>query len=286
MDIAIVTYSKYAELGWDGQQLIAALAERGLQAQPVLWDDPHFDWSIPRLALLHATWDYYLRPAEFLEWVRLAASKTQLCNGLETVLWNSHKGYLRELEAAGVPIIPTVWLDKPASTPNLAALLKEQNWSQAVIKPAVSAGAYGTQLVTPTTAAAAQADFEKLVANGTVLVQPYLSTLFDYGERNLIFIDGVFSHCVNRPSRLLENGDREAGELVSVEPTAAEYALACQVLELVSQKFPLLYVRVDLVQDEAGQTRLLEVELIEPYLMLEKNPPAVQKLAEALAARL
>jgi len=36
--------------------------------------------------------------------------------------WNLHKGYLRELEAAGVPIVPTVFLERGAS-PDLDQML-------------------------------------------------------------------------------------------------------------------------------------------------------------------
>jgi hypothetical protein len=48
----------------------------------------------------------------------------------------------------------------------------------------------------------------------------------------------------------------------------------------------LLYARIDLVRDEDGQPRLMELELVEPSLFLVQHPPALARLADALAARL
>ena len=48
--------------------LLAALAEAGLDADVVDWDDPEVDWASYRLALLRSTWDYTERIAEFLAW--------------------------------------------------------------------------------------------------------------------------------------------------------------------------------------------------------------------------
>lgn len=50
---------------------------------------------------------------------------------------NLHKGYLLELEKAGVPVVPTclVRRGEPAS---LAGILAGRGWSGAVIKPAIS----------------------------------------------------------------------------------------------------------------------------------------------------
>ena len=46
----------------------------------------------------------------------------------------------------------------------------------------------------------------------------------------------------------------------------------------------LLYARVYPVPDEAGQLRLMELELIEPELFLRFEPASVTALAAAIAA--
>lgn len=286
MDIALLTSANFTKLVWDAKLLAEAFSELGLEAQLVVWDNPDFDWSQPKLALIHSTWDYHLRRAEFLTQLAKISTQTPLWNSVEVAEWNSDKSYLKELAEAGVPVVPTLWLEQSANAPDLAKLLEEQGWINSVIKPAVSASAHGTLLVTPQTLQRGHAHLEKLRAEGTTLIQPYLPTLADYGERNLIFIDGKFSHCIKRPSQLLENGERLAGELEAVAPTQTELELAQKVLDYVGRRFEVLYARVDIVRDEAGRARLLEVELIEPSLMLEYKPSAAKELAQAVKRRL
>lgn len=286
MDIALLTSANFTELVWDAKLLVEAFSTLGLDAQLVVWDRPDFDWSQPKLALIHSTWDYHLRRAEFLSRLAKISSQTRLWNSVEVANWNSDKSYLKEVAETGIPVVPTLWLEQTGKAPDLAKLLTEQGWTNSVIKPAVSASAYGTLLVTPQTVERGQAHLEKLLADGTVLIQPYLPTLADYGERNLIFIDGKFSHCIKRPSQLLENGERLAGELEAIAPTKDELELAQKVLDCVGRRFEVLYARVDIVRDEAGSARLLEVELIEPSLMLEYRPSAAKELAKAVIKRL
>ena len=47
----------------------------------------------------------------------------------------------------------------------------------------------------------------------------------------------------------------------------------------------LLYARVDLVHDDDGAPRLLELELTEPSLFLGHSDGAADRLAAAVAAR-
>ena len=46
----------------------------------------------------------------FAAWMATVQQQSRLCNPLETLSWSSHKSYLRDLEAAGIPTVPTVWL--------------------------------------------------------------------------------------------------------------------------------------------------------------------------------
>jgi hypothetical protein len=51
----------------------------------------------------------------------------------------------------------------------------------------------------------AQPDFERLLHQGDVLVQPFLGRTADRGERSLVFFDGRFSHAVTYPAVLAVN---------------------------------------------------------------------------------
>jgi hypothetical protein len=106
--VALITCDKLPELDADDRLLLAPLAALGISAEPVAWDDPAVDWSGYDLAVLRSPWDYAGRLAEFLDWTRLPR---RLANPPDVVAWNTDKRYLAGLAAAGVPIVPTTWVD-------------------------------------------------------------------------------------------------------------------------------------------------------------------------------
>ena len=74
---------------------------------------------------------------EFLGWAANVAGRgTRLLNDVELLRWNTDKVYLRDLERAGLPVVPTVW--DPASAGDLP---DAGEW---VVKPSVSAGSRDT----------------------------------------------------------------------------------------------------------------------------------------------
>src|SRR5947209_16893244 len=74
-------------------------------------DDASVDWSGFDLAVLRSTWDYSQRLAEFLAWAARAAQKTQLLNPLPVLRWNTDKHYLSHLIEAGVPTVPSSFIE-------------------------------------------------------------------------------------------------------------------------------------------------------------------------------
>jgi hypothetical protein len=150
IDVALVTCSEVPDLEFDDALLLPVLAQRGIHARPVAWDDPAMNWSIPRLSVIRSTWDYHLRLAEFLAWAERAATLRPLWNPLDIIRWNTHKSYLRDLEQRGIPIVPTIWLAR-GTYADLARLMADHSWQTVVVKPAVSASAYATLLVTEET---------------------------------------------------------------------------------------------------------------------------------------
>ena len=112
MDIAVVTYAGLPQLDSYDAPLLPALAALGLDARPVLWDDPAMDWSTPRAAVVRNTWDSHLRREAFVAWASKVGRLTRLYNPAEVLRWNTHKAYLRTLEARGVPFTPTEWVPR------------------------------------------------------------------------------------------------------------------------------------------------------------------------------
>ncbi|MEV4560066.1 hypothetical protein AB0K51_24165 [Kitasatospora sp. NPDC049285] len=248
--------------------VLAAFARLGVVADAVVWDDRSAEWTGYDLVLVRSVWDYILRRDAFLSWARRTAALTRLANPVPVLERNTDKTYLRELAAAGVPIVPTAWVapgEEPAGF----------DWPELVVKPTVSSGARDT--LRTTDHGAALAHIAGLTAAGrTAMVQPYLSMVEDEGETSLLFLGGEFSHAVRR-GPMLGGGFAD----VAREPEADQLALAEQVLATVPERRELLYARLDLVRTEDGAPALIELELTEPRLFLALHPKGPDRLAAA-----
>lgn len=291
--IALVSVAAARALDEDLAPLLDALRAAGAEADVADWDDDAVDWSRYDLALLRSTWDYAERLPDFLAWAERAAARTRLLNPPDVLRWNTDKHYLAELERAGVAIVPSRFVE-PGDAPDAAldAFLSTQA-REFVVKPAVGAGSrdaqrYGREERTDATAHAARL----LDAGRSVLLQPYLDRVDEHGETALIHFDGVFSHAI-RKGPLLRRGDGPTAALFAAEqitprvPDAEERALAQRALAAIAQRDAgtLLYARVDLIRDDDGAPRLLELELAEPSLFFAHAPGSAERFAQAILAR-
>ena len=283
--VALVTCAELPELDADDQSLIPALAAAGVAAVPAVWDDPAVDWPAFDLAVVRNTWDYPKRRAEFTAW---ATSVPRLANAADVIAWNTDKRYLRQLEQAGIPIVPTTWLDPGDPTDVLDTI----EAAEIVVKPAVSVGSVDTgRYRLPEQAGLAAAHVARLQEAGrTVMVQPYLADVDTAGETALLFIGGVYSHAI-RKGPILTGPDAGVETLYQEEsitprtPSPAEHALAARVLAaLPFDPAALLYARVDLLPSPSGDPVVIEVELTEPSLFLTTADGAPQRLAAAVVA--
>jgi glutathione synthase/RimK-type ligase-like ATP-grasp enzyme len=282
--IAIATCSGYADLKVDDGLLREALAAKGIESAPVVWDQDDGEAEGFDACLVRSTWDYHEKHDEFLAWARRVEAVMPLWNDAVTVAWNSNKAYLRELAAAGVRSVPTVWVER-GERPSLDELLAEHGWQEAVIKPVVDLGARNLTRVR-----AGDDEGEEALANilerHGAMVQPFLPSLQDQGELSLIYIAGQYSHAVRkRPAP----GDFRVqslwgGTFAPADPDPAHMEIAERALDQVSPA--PLYARVDLVNDLDSQPCLIELELIEPNLYLSQHPPAAGVLVNALVDRL
>ncbi|MGH9844112.1 MAG: ATP-grasp domain-containing protein, partial [Blastocatellia bacterium] len=142
--IAFATCSKFPNLTEDDRSVIEHLRQHRIEVQPLVWDSDDQRAHDFESIVIRSCWDYHLNPRQFLRWIRRTqAQGIPLWNPASVVEWNLDKAYLRYLGERGVSIPPTVWLEKK-SEPNLSAILDEQGWEKAVVKPAVSATAFQT----------------------------------------------------------------------------------------------------------------------------------------------
>ncbi len=279
-DFTFVTYDGLPDLDPDDRYAVDALARRGRSVAPAIWNDPSVDWSRAGICVIRSTWDYHLDRPAFLAWAERVTALGPLWNPLPVVRWNSHKGYLRDLEQRGAPVVPTDWL--PAGhAADVGAALRERGWLRAVIKPTVGLATRGVLMVDLERdgAAAAQSHVDALLREHDVMLQPFLPSVERYGERALVFIDGAYSHAVRKTAFQPLAAAGEAGEVL-VEADAEEIAVASAVAAMAPR--PVLYARVDLVRGEDGRPLVIEFELVEPSLFLSLYPPAAERFAVAL----
>lgn len=250
-----------------------SLAHLGCSSVEVAWDDPAFDWSQCHAVVPRTVQDYPERLPEFHAWLRRTPS---LVTPGPTLAWNLHRHYLRDLEAKGVPIVPTVWLARGSPTPDVGALLEAEGWAQAVLKPAVAVGSRRTLRFGREGGERVVKAFEALLLRGDVVVQEYLPAVETTQERSLVFLDGAYSHAVRREPQL-ETG-RHVGTIAKADDD--ELWVARQALSAIDG--PPLYAQVDLVRDAQGYARLLELELVMPDLFLGEHPFALDTFARAI----
>jgi hypothetical protein len=280
MRVGLVTCVTLPEEDPDQEPLLAALHAAGVEAELLPWDDPQAAPESFDLCVIRSTWNYHEDPARFLAWIRRAEQKTRLHNPGDVVRWNAHKGYLRELEAQGVPIVPTAWIERGAA-PSLLEIMERQSWDDVVIKPAVSAASYRTRRFRRSELPEAQRFLDDLVRDRDVMVQRYMSSTEEPGEHALVWVDGAFTHAVRRSPRF--SGDDEEF-LDAMEPTREELEFGRKVISLVDAD--LLYGRVDVILAEDGTLLLSELELLEPSLYLVQSPTALNRLVRAIVGEL
>jgi glutathione synthase/RimK-type ligase-like ATP-grasp enzyme len=279
--LALATATDVAKEDFDMPPLLAALAAAGVPAQVLAWDDPaaQAQFAGAGACLIRSTWNYIRNHDRFCTWADTVAGATTLWNPAPVVRWNSHKGYLLELESRGISIVPTRLVPR-ASSGSPAAVMGE--WTDVVVKPAVSAGSFGTLRVNAANRAAGEQHLVEFTRERDMLVQRYEPSVEGYGERSLIWLDGAFTHAIRKSARFL--GDQERVSTQAMPIADDERALAQRVL--AQAPGPLLYARVDLVRDPAGQPRLMELELIEPSLFFDQQPGSAERLARAIAGRM
>jgi len=255
--------------------LSPAFARHGLQLVPCAWDAP-----LPpdtAAALLGTTWDYWERLDTFLDTVDTLP--VPLFNPPPMVRWNAHKRYLQQLADLGVPSVPTVWLDHPCAE-GIREAFATLGCDELVVKRQVGAGAYEQHRLHR------RDDLPALDA--PMLAQPFLPSIHRYGEVSLVYVDGDLSHGLRkRPA----SGDYRiqslyGGRQAPHQATTAERQVARHALHAVQERFGSpLYARVDLVE-HLGIPRLIELELVEPYLYPEEGAELGPRLAGALRTRL
>jgi glutathione synthase/RimK-type ligase-like ATP-grasp enzyme len=266
----------------DDRLLDDALRRRGLSSVRVDWACPDIDWSEFRCAVFRTIWDYFERTEEFSAWLARVERQTTLCNSPETVRWNMDKHYFADLEAKGIPVVATRYLERGA-TSSLRDAIDESGWADTIVKPCVSGGARHTYRVNAAKAHELEPIVRELLSAESLLLQPFIEDVARSGEDTLMVIDGRYTHAVRKVPKAGDFRVQEhlGGTVHDYTPTREQIELAERTMA-AWQPRPA-YGRVDMVRDNEGRLAVMELEVIEPELWLRHHPPAAEALAEAIA---
>ena len=278
MKIALATCRRLPEPDADEKALLGALRSLGAEPTMAAWDDPRVDWASFDLCVIRSTWNYVHRLPEFLSWAKKVSRLTRLANPRELVRWNADKRYLKDLEARGVRVVPTVFYARGSARP-LSGLLAGRGWTDVVIKPRVGAGSFLTRRFSKGLKAA-ESFLRRAGAERDMMIQPYVPSVETRGERSLVYVSGRLTHAVRKSPRLSGNAESVSG---GHKIDADERRFAMRVLKPFRAR--ILYARVDVTRDADGRLMLMELELIEPSLFLVHNPRALRLFARSCVVR-
>jgi len=252
-----------------------ALIEAGCEVEPVPWTRPRelsaFDLVLPLVA-----WGYHLQYQQWLDFLdRVEKAGIAMLNPPALLRWNGDKAYLAELAEAGVPTVPTLAVETCCDADLEEARRRfESEWL--VIKPPISASASGTHRLGP------DDDLPSDSRGRPMIVQPLIEEIARTGEFSLMLFDGQFSHAVvKRPAAGDFRVQPHLGGVTvpSKAPPGAE-KLARQALAAAPAR--AIYARVDIVPDDDGVLRIMELELIEPALFLDHSPDGGAAFTQAI----
>ncbi len=249
-----------------------AFTAHGMALAPRPWTEGAGD-GVAALALF--AWGYHVDPRRWAAVLEGWPESVPLFNPPALMRWNTRKTYLAELEAAGVPIVPSWFGDADAAS--VAAAFDRFDVETLVVKPQVSGGSYRTDRVRRGDAVEPLAD---------AIIQPFLPAVGEEGELSLLYIGGAFSHAVRK---VAQGGDfriqpQFGGVTTAISADREAHAVAAQALAALP--VAPLYARVDLIRLPDGSLALMELEAIEPDLYIDFGDDVPGKLADAVVARL
>lgn len=286
--VALVSARVARNLDEDLPPLERALHAAGAAVSVADWDDPDVDWSSFDVAVLRSTWDYSRRLDEFRAWLKRVAAHTQLINSERIVQWNTDKHYMTDLEAGGAPVIASRFVEPgQVARPVIEQLLSMTDAAEIVVKPCVGAGSVDAQRHPRTNISEMQQHVDRLTQAGrSAMLQPFLSSVDEYGETALIFYGGKFSHAIRKGPMLRPDAETEQGlffkEVITPRtPSDAELRTGERILAAIPFGMPV-YARVDLLLSAQGSPTLLELELTEPSMFFAHATHAAERFAAAI----
>ncbi|MCF7506328.1 MULTISPECIES: RimK family alpha-L-glutamate ligase [Vibrio] len=290
--VALVSDSDSLAVDYDMPYILDAFKRTDVEVDVIFWDSPNHDWAMYDVVVLRSPWTYMEKIEPFIEFCQQVENCSVLLNPLSVIRWNSDKSYLKQLEKQGVPIVPTEIIYSETEIQAAVANLQDNYWKvhEVVIKPTVGAYSFGVIRLSIEDLDKITQHVRYLLGLGKgVIIQPYLHTIEEHGETNMIYFDHTYSHAIKKEPLLAQRGETKTPDMEFrklKEANSEEKALAKRILRLVQSNLglsqPLLYARLDFIEGKNGRPLLLELEITEPSLSLPLTPECVDIFVQSI----
>ena len=279
--------NKVEEDIWLKEKLISL----GYNATIEAWDDESVQWDKFSIIVIKSTWKYEKKIEKYRRWLD-SIKNLRVVNNLDLIYTNILKD--KQIEMFKKNKIPHINTDicKTFLIAMIKIIIYKIMYKDIVIKPSISAGGNNTYIYTSNDSfnqnSIKTINKVKEVVKGIlkeagqkILIQPYINEIVN-GEISLVYIDSEFQYALERHPKIFH-------ERI---PTKCKKNISEQLIEfgkIVLNKMNYsnnLFTRVDLVIVN-NKPKIMEVEVIEPYLYikkLEKNKQ--EKVLDTLARQI
>lgn len=259
--------------------LFQPLKQVGWTVEEVSWRKEKVNWNQYDAVVIRSPWDYQEDAEAFLQVLKeIESSSALLENSLELVEWNVNKTYLRDLEAKGVEIVPTLWADH-FNSDHLQNSFGALQSDEVVIKPTISAGADDTFRLNLADEPWNSHHLSETFHHRPYMIQPFMPHIVEEGEFSLFFFGEKYSHSILKTPQVEDFRVQEEHGGILSKITPPEYLLtsARTLLDLIEPR--PLYTRADFVRTSQNTFALMELELVEPSLYFNMDPDSPQRFA-------
>jgi hypothetical protein len=283
--IGIITAEEQAGLLEYDRDIVKLLTENNIMAEPIVWDKPHKPWESYDMLLMRTAWGYNHKPEQFRNLLDyFEQNKLNVWNPASIMKENMHKFYLKSLMEACFDVIPTLFLE-PDNINHIKEIAKSTGWERFVIKPAISASAFNTHVFSDISQFQNDEGLKESFKGKQFLFQKYIGDIQTNGEWSIIFFSNGYSYAI---LKVPKKGDYRVqsfygAKYYRIQPPDYVFKSAKNVADYYIKN--CLYIRVDGVESE-GKFYIMEVEMIEPDLMMNMVPEAKKYFADAIIEKL
>ncbi len=278
MSVYILASRKYTDEPYiDDVMVQKALNERGIECHIVCWQDKLMA-SEGDVIINRSCWDYPQHLEEFLKQIECFSKQARMLNSYELMSRNYDKTYLLDLEKQGFPVTPSA---KCESLDDVKSAIKKVGLP-AICKPTVSASGIDTLLLNEDNFDVKLQEIEEIFTRkSAVLIQPFIEEIQTVGERSILVIDGEAVGCIKKLPKAgshLANG-HQGGSADFVPLNDEDLKFTGYVLSKLSYRPN--FMRIDTIPTADGY-KILELEMIEPCLYLDRQPKAFEVMVNML----